>query len=133
MFSICLFRREPNGTIAYRSTFRIVYLVDAFFGTERFSLKCSRLNATLQHYTFQNNTEQCGTIVFPTCERGLRVRMVVGAAGMWACAPPHLSQIYMQRDPSSFDELSIFVAVSLTICESCLLNAIYIQISKCLT
>ena len=60
MFSICLFRRERNGTISYRSTFRITFLVVPFFGTERFYLKCSSLNATLQRSTFRNNTEQNG-------------------------------------------------------------------------
>ena len=36
---------------------------------ERFYLKSCRLNATLQHSTFGNNTERSGTIAFP-CERG---------------------------------------------------------------
>ena len=34
--SNCLFGRERNGTTAYRSTFRITYLVGPFFGKERF-------------------------------------------------------------------------------------------------
>lgn len=71
MFSICLFRLERNGTIAYLSIFRITFLVVPFFRTELFYLKCSRLNATLQRSTFRNNTERSGTIAFP-CERDLQ-------------------------------------------------------------
>jgi len=40
-------------------------------GTERFYLKCSRLNATFQRSTFRNNTERSGTMAFP-CERDLQ-------------------------------------------------------------
>ena len=35
-FSICLFRREWNGTIAYCSSLRVTFLVVLFFGTEQF-------------------------------------------------------------------------------------------------
>ena len=70
-FSICLFRRERNGMIAYRSTFRITFFSRSTSGKERFYLKYSRLNAALQRSTFRNNTERSGTIAFP-CERGLR-------------------------------------------------------------
>ena len=59
--SVCSYK---NGTIAYRSTFRIIYLVGPFFGTERFYLKCSRLNAALQRSTFRNDTERSGMIAF---------------------------------------------------------------------
>ena len=55
IFSIGPFRRERNGTIAHRSSSRFTYLVDLFFGTERFYLKCSRLKATLQRFTFRND------------------------------------------------------------------------------
>ena len=47
-----------------------VPLVALLFGTERFCLKCSRLNAILQYSTFRNNTERSGTIAFP-CDRDL--------------------------------------------------------------
>ena len=68
MLSICLFRRERNGTITFRSIFRITFFSHFTFGTKRFYFKCSRLNATLQRSTFRNNTERSGTIAFP-CER----------------------------------------------------------------
>ena len=74
MLSICLFRREQNETIAYRSTFRITFLVVPLFGTEWFYLKCSRLNTTLQRSTFWSNTERLlsrvnGDLVMPKVER----------------------------------------------------------------
>ena len=67
MFSVFLFRRVRNGTIAYRFTFCVT-----FFGTERFYLKRSRLNAALRRSSFRNYTERNGTIAFP-CERGLNI------------------------------------------------------------
>ena len=60
MFSICLFRRERNGTIAFH--FRITCLVFLFSGTERFYLKRFFLNTALQRFTFRNNTERSGKI-----------------------------------------------------------------------
>ena len=62
-----------QGTEAYRTTFRVAFLVIPLFVTERFYLKRSRLNVTLQLSTFRNNMEQSGTIVFPS-ERGLTER-----------------------------------------------------------
>ena len=44
MFSICTFRRERNDCVSFH--FHFTYLVNPFFGTELFYLKCSRLNAT---------------------------------------------------------------------------------------
>ena len=64
MFSICLFRRERDVTITYRSTFRITFFV-SFFGTERSYLKSASLIATLQRSTFWNNKERSGRIAFP--------------------------------------------------------------------
>ena len=52
----CLFTRERNGTIAYRSTFRITYFIVPLFGTERCYSKRSRVNATLERSTFRNGT-----------------------------------------------------------------------------
>ena len=66
----CLFTRERNGTIAYRSTFRITYFIVPLFGTERCYFKRSRVNATPERPTFRNGTIWNGTIAFP-CERGL--------------------------------------------------------------
>ena len=66
----CLFTRERNGTIAYRSTFRITYFIVPLFGTERCYFKRSRVNATPERSTFRNGTIWNGTIAFP-CERGL--------------------------------------------------------------
>ena len=76
IFSICPFRRERTRTIAYRSTFLITFLVVPVFGTERFYLKCSRMNATLQRSTFWNNSERNGTIPFP-CEREKRRHKII--------------------------------------------------------
>ena len=67
MISISVLRRERNEAIAYRFTFRITFLVVPLFGMERFYLKCSHLNSTLQRSTFRDNTEHSGTIAFP-CE-----------------------------------------------------------------
>ena len=67
----CLFTRERNGMIAYRSTFRITYFIVPLFGTERFYFKRSRVNATPERSTFRNGTIWNGTIAFP-CERGLQ-------------------------------------------------------------
>ena len=69
----CLFTRERNGTIAYRSTFRITYFIVPLFGTERSYFKRSRVNATPERSTFRNGTIWNGTIAFP-CERGLSFR-----------------------------------------------------------
>ena len=66
----CLFTRERNDTIAYRSTFRITYFIAPYFGTERCYFKRSRVNATPERSTFRNGTIWNGTIAFP-CERGL--------------------------------------------------------------
>ena len=65
MFSIRPFRRERNGTIAYRSTFRIAFLLLPLLETEQFYLKHSNLNATLRRSTFRNNTERSRTIALP--------------------------------------------------------------------
>ena len=66
----CLFTRERNGTIAYRSTFRITYFIVPLFGTERCYFKRSRVNATPERSIFRNRTIWNGTIAFP-CELGL--------------------------------------------------------------
>ena len=66
----CLFTRERNSTIAYRSTFRITYFIVPLFGTERCYFKRSRVNATPERSTFRNGTIWNGTIAFP-CEGGL--------------------------------------------------------------
>ena len=66
----CLFTRERNGTITYRSTFRITYFIVSLFGTERYHFKRSRVNPTPERSTFRNGTIRYGTIAFP-CERGL--------------------------------------------------------------
>ena len=47
---------ERNGTIAYRSTFRITYFSVPLFGTERCYLKRSRVSATPERSTFWNGT-----------------------------------------------------------------------------
>ena len=65
---------DGNGTVASRSTFRITFVVVPFLGTERFYLKCSCLNATLQCFTFWTNTERSGTIAFQ-CERRLIIEL----------------------------------------------------------
>ena len=80
----CLFTRERNGTIAYRSTFRITYFIVPLFGTERCYLQLSRVNATPERSTFRNGTIWNGTIAFP-CERGLRPRNI-GLPPICACA-----------------------------------------------
>ena len=69
-----LFTRERNGTIVYRSTFRITYFIVPLFGTERCYSKRSRVTATAERSTFRNGTIWNGTIAFP-CERGLRQRL----------------------------------------------------------
>ena len=66
----CLFTREQNGTIAYRSTFFITYFIVPLFGTERCYFKPSRVNATPERSTFRNGMIWNGTIAFP-CERSL--------------------------------------------------------------
>ena len=70
MLSVCLFRRERNGTIPYRSTFPITFLDVPFFGKERFSLERSRLHANFKRSTFRNNTKRSGMNALP-CEQGL--------------------------------------------------------------
>ena len=60
---------DGNGTIMYRSIFRISSFIVHFFGREWFFLKCFCLIATHWRSTFRNNTERSGTIVF-LCERG---------------------------------------------------------------
>ena len=69
MFSICLFRRERNGTIAYHSTFPIT-LVVPFFGTGSTEVFPSERNPSFFH--FWNNTEWSGTTALQ-CERDLKV------------------------------------------------------------
>jgi len=70
MFSICPFRRERNDCVPFHLSYQFFWFV-SLFGTERFYLKCSRLNATFQRSTFRNNTERSGTMAFP-CERDLQ-------------------------------------------------------------
>ena len=60
----CLFTRERNRTIAYRSTFRITYFIVSFFGTERCYFKCSRVKGTLERSTIRNGTIWNGKIYF---------------------------------------------------------------------
>ena len=61
----CLFTRERNGTISYRSIFRITFLTVPPFGTERCYFKRSHVNATPERSTFRNGTICNGTIAFP--------------------------------------------------------------------
>ena len=74
MFSIRLFRRERNDCVPFHFLYH--FLVDPFFRTERFYLKRSRLDATLQRSIFRNNIERSGRIALP-CERGLILKLVI--------------------------------------------------------
>ena len=67
MFSICLCRRERNGTIAYCSTFRITFLIVPFFGKERFYFKQSLLNAALQRFTCRIRIHYFHSLPLFTC------------------------------------------------------------------
>ena len=73
-----LFTRERNGTIAYRSTFRITYCIVPLFGTERCSFKRSRVNATPERSTFWNGTIWNGTIALRSRENGALSKSIAG-------------------------------------------------------
>ena len=71
----CLFRRERNDCVSFHFSYRITYLVGSLFGTERFYLKCSHLNAALQRSTFRNDRQRSGMIAFPS-KQGLRTKEI---------------------------------------------------------
>ena len=76
----CKFIWERNGTIAYRSTFRIAYFIVPLFGTKRCHLKRSRVNTTPERYAFRNGEERNGqlrTRVIRALDYSLRLIMKI--------------------------------------------------------